>query len=87
MTGLDATVPGPAEAPAMVRHNRDAIDQIVRCVEDGDYCAVLGPRLSGKTMISALRGADPGPDSRAGPASTLTCTTRGPRPCRASLPT
>jgi type II secretory pathway predicted ATPase ExeA len=39
------------DPPAVVRHNRDAIDQIVRCVEEGTYCALLGPRLSGKTVL------------------------------------
>jgi serine phosphatase RsbU (regulator of sigma subunit) len=47
MIGLDA----PPEAPAIVRYNRDAIEQIVRCVQDGTYCVVLGPRLSGKTEL------------------------------------
>ncbi len=47
MIGLGAA----PEAPAIVRYNRDAIEQIVRCVQDGTYCAVLGPRLSGKTVL------------------------------------
>ncbi len=51
MTRLEGAGPEPAEAPATVRYNQDTIAQIVRCVEEGDYCAVLGPRLSGKTMI------------------------------------
>ena len=51
MTWLDDAGPGSGEAPATLRHNRDAIAQIIDCVEDGEYCAVLGPRLSGKTMI------------------------------------
>ncbi len=44
----------PHAAPellATVRFNRDAIEQIVQCVQDGVYCAVLGPRLSGKTEL------------------------------------
>jgi hypothetical protein len=47
MSWLDA-VP---EAPAIVRHNRSAVDEVIRCMEDGTYCAVLGPRLSGKTVL------------------------------------
>ncbi|MEJ2209923.1 MAG: hypothetical protein P8129_12905, partial [Anaerolineae bacterium] len=41
----------PADAPAVVRHNRAAVDEILACVREGSYCAVLGPRLSGKTML------------------------------------
>lgn len=47
MTGLDA----PSEAPAVVRYNREAVEEIVQCVQDGTYCAILGPRLSGKTVL------------------------------------
>jgi serine phosphatase RsbU (regulator of sigma subunit) len=47
MTGLDAL----EEAPALARYNREAVDEIVACVEEGTYCAVLGPRLSGKTVL------------------------------------
>jgi hypothetical protein len=43
--------PIPPDAPAVVRYNLAAIDEIVRCVRDGSYCAVLGPRLSGKTLL------------------------------------
>lgn len=39
------------DAPATARFHREAIAQIVQCVEDGVYCAVLGPRLSGKTVL------------------------------------
>jgi type II secretory pathway predicted ATPase ExeA len=39
------------EAPALARYNREAVEEIVRCVEEGIYCAVLGPRLSGKTVL------------------------------------
>ena len=42
---------GATHAPAIVRYNRDAVEQIVQCVRDGTYCAVLGPRLSGKTVL------------------------------------
>jgi type II secretory pathway predicted ATPase ExeA len=38
-------------APAIVRYNQEAIEQIVQAVWDGTYCAVLGPRLSGKTVL------------------------------------
>ncbi len=41
----------PADAPAVVRYNLGAIDEIVGCVREGSYCAVLGPRLSGKTLL------------------------------------
>jgi type II secretory pathway predicted ATPase ExeA len=43
MTGL--------EVPTTARYNREAVDQIIGCVEEGTYCAVLGPRLSGKTVL------------------------------------
>jgi type II secretory pathway predicted ATPase ExeA len=32
-------------------HNRSAVDQIIQCIKDGSYCALLGPRFSGKTAI------------------------------------
>ncbi|MBN1147173.1 MAG: PP2C family protein-serine/threonine phosphatase [Anaerolineales bacterium] len=38
-------------APLTARYHRDAIDQILRCVMEGVYCAVLGPRLCGKTVL------------------------------------
>jgi serine phosphatase RsbU (regulator of sigma subunit) len=41
----------PLDAPAVVRYNLGAIDELVRSVREGSYCAVLGPRLSGKTML------------------------------------
>nr|NIV38715.1 hypothetical protein [Anaerolineae bacterium] len=47
MSALDAA----PHAPAIVRYNRDAVDQILESVRDGTYCAVLGPRLSGKTRL------------------------------------
>jgi ABC-type Na+ transport system ATPase subunit NatA len=40
-----------SQAPPSVRHNADAVHQILECVEKGTYCAVLGPRLSGKTVL------------------------------------
>lgn len=51
MTWLEEAGPEPGETPTTIRHNREVIAQIVRCVEEGEYCAVLGPRLSGKTML------------------------------------
>jgi hypothetical protein len=39
------------DAPAIARYNRDAVQEIIRCVQEGTYCAVLGPRLSGKTVL------------------------------------
>lgn len=33
------------------KHNRDAANQVIQCVEDGTYCALLGPRFSGKTEL------------------------------------
>jgi serine phosphatase RsbU (regulator of sigma subunit)/energy-coupling factor transporter ATP-binding protein EcfA2 len=39
------------DAPATARFHLQAIDQIVQCVEEGTYCALLGPRLSGKTVL------------------------------------
>lgn len=51
MTWLEVAASAEAGVPAIVRHNQGAVAQIVRCVEDGIYCAVLGPRLSGKTQL------------------------------------
>lgn len=39
------------DAPATARYHREAIEQIVNCVEEGVYCALLGPRLCGKTLL------------------------------------
>ena len=47
MTALD----GGSEALAVVRYNQDAIAEIAHCIQDGVYCAVLGPRLSGKAEL------------------------------------
>ncbi len=47
MSGQDMT----PHAPAIVRFNAGAVEQIVQSVRDGTYCAVLGPRLSGKTVL------------------------------------
>ncbi|MFN2226748.1 MAG: hypothetical protein ACK2UY_10580, partial [Anaerolineae bacterium] len=54
MTGLDVASPGGIhlpDAPGVVRHNQAAVEEILACVREGSYCAVLGPRLSGKTML------------------------------------
>ena len=39
------------QVPAVVRYNRDAVNEIINSINDGTYCAVLGPRLSGKTVL------------------------------------
>jgi serine phosphatase RsbU (regulator of sigma subunit) len=39
------------EAPAAARYHRQAVEHIIQCVDDGVYCALLGPRLSGKTVM------------------------------------
>ena len=39
------------DAPATARYHREAIEQIVQCVEERIYCALLGPRLCGKTLL------------------------------------
>ncbi len=41
----------PPEAPAVVRHNLDAVNEIIRSVQEGSFCALLGTRLSGKTVL------------------------------------
>jgi len=47
MSGPDAM----PDAPAVARYNRAAVDEVLRCVQEGTYCALLGPRLSGKTVL------------------------------------
>jgi hypothetical protein len=39
------------EAPAVVRHNLDAVNDVIRSVQEGNFCALLGTRLSGKTVL------------------------------------
>lgn len=39
------------DIPATVRYHRHAIEEIIHSVEEGTYCALLGPRLSGKTLL------------------------------------
>jgi len=31
--------------------HRDAIDQVLRCIAEGTYCALIGPRFSGKSEL------------------------------------
>lgn len=38
-------------APSSVRYNSQAVGEIINSIEEGTYCAVLGPRLSGKTVL------------------------------------
>lgn len=39
------------DIPPMAHYHRDAVQQIAACVEERVFCALLGPRLSGKTLI------------------------------------
>jgi serine phosphatase RsbU (regulator of sigma subunit) len=39
------------DAPATAGYHREALEQITQCVEEGVYCALLGPRLCGKTLL------------------------------------
>ena len=39
------------DAPTTAGYHREAIEQITQCVEEGIYCALLGPRLCGKTLL------------------------------------
>jgi serine phosphatase RsbU (regulator of sigma subunit) len=47
MNGPDAA----SEAPTLAKYYRNAIDQIVDSLREGTHCALLGPRLSGKTHL------------------------------------
>lgn len=47
MIALDNTL----DVPATARYHREAIEQIAQCVEERIYCALLGPRLCGKTLL------------------------------------
>lgn len=42
---------GLSPAPVLLRHNQEAAHRILRSIEEGTYCAVLGPRFSGKTFL------------------------------------
>jgi serine phosphatase RsbU (regulator of sigma subunit) len=33
------------------KHYRDAADQVIRCISEGTYCALIGPRFSGKSEL------------------------------------
>jgi ABC-type Na+ transport system ATPase subunit NatA len=39
------------EIPITVRFHQRAVDQLIAAVEQGAYCALLGPRLCGKTVL------------------------------------
>jgi len=39
------------DAPTTARYHREAVEQITQCVEERIYCALLGPRLCGKTLL------------------------------------
>ena len=41
----------PLATPTILRYHGEAIEKILQCVEEGIYCALLGPRLSGKTVL------------------------------------
>jgi hypothetical protein len=47
MIAFDATL----DAPISARYHRDAVEQIIQSVEERVYCALLGPRLCGKTLL------------------------------------
>ncbi len=47
MIGFDASL----ETPAVARYHREAIEQIIQSVEERVFCALLGPRLCGKTIL------------------------------------
>ncbi|HEX6304977.1 MAG TPA: PP2C family protein-serine/threonine phosphatase [Anaerolineales bacterium] len=47
MTGFEPDL----DAPALARYHREAVEQIIQCVEERVYCALLGPRLCGKTLL------------------------------------
>jgi len=57
MTGLDGasedaiSETSVSEAPSLAIYYGNVIEQIVQCVREGTYCALLGPRLSGKTHL------------------------------------
>lgn len=47
MIGFDPVL----DAPTTAGYHREAIEQITQCVEERVYCALLGPRLCGKTLL------------------------------------
>jgi PAS domain S-box-containing protein len=47
MTTFDPNFP----APVVWEHNLEVADQIIQCIEEGMYCALLGPRFWGKSNL------------------------------------
>jgi serine phosphatase RsbU (regulator of sigma subunit) len=47
MIDFDTTL----DAPISARYHREAVEQIIQSVEERIYCALLGPRLCGKTLL------------------------------------
>jgi serine phosphatase RsbU (regulator of sigma subunit) len=47
MIGYDVVL----DAPTTARYHREAVEQIIQCVEERVYCALLGPHLCGKTLL------------------------------------
>ena len=47
MSWIEAAI----DVPTSVRYHREAVDEIIQSIEEGTYCAVLGPRLCGKTVL------------------------------------
>ena len=47
MTAFDPVL----DSPTTAGYHREAIEQITQCVEERVYCALLGPRLCGKTLL------------------------------------
>lgn len=39
------------EAPATIRYHQEAVEKIIQSVEERIFCAVMGPRLCGKTIL------------------------------------
>jgi ABC-type phosphate/phosphonate transport system ATPase subunit len=78
MLGLDLSA---VDSPATARYHREAVEQIIQSVEERVYCALLGPRLSGKTLLLQYIEKQPGGCS-AGPACILIYWKFRPRPSR-----
>ncbi len=38
-------------APVVWEHNLVVVNDIIRCIENGVYCALLGPRFCGKSTL------------------------------------
>jgi serine phosphatase RsbU (regulator of sigma subunit) len=47
MTGFEPDL----DAPALARYHKESVEQIIQCVEERVFCALLGPRLCGKTLL------------------------------------